>query len=269
MAGNKGGKKTAAPSTPTPKQTTERIEEENTEKNLSFTAEQVKHMMKLHEETIFNVIKMTEERMERKLQEVRKEASLNDEKLRKEIEELKKSLSFTDNNNQEIKTHVKVLEQNQNDSCFFFEEKLSEAEDRSRRNNIRFDNIDEEDGTEDESWAESEGKVMEVLEQIGVSGVNIERAHRIGKKRIGKKRTIIARFLNYKEKQLVLRKYKEHKLWNENIYVNEDFSERTLQIRKDLFKEAKDIRARGGFARVSYKTLIKTKRQQDTISDSS
>ena len=46
-----------------------------------------------------------------------------------------------------------------------------------------------------------------------------ERAHRIGKKEEGKRRTIIAKFLNYKQREKVLNKYKElkfsYKIYNQ------------------------------------------------------
>ncbi|XP_065639761.1 uncharacterized protein LOC136072559 [Hydra vulgaris] len=35
------------------------------------------------------------------------------------------------------------------------------------------------------------------------------------------------------------------KLWNERLYVNEDFSDFTMDLRRKLFKEAKELRAKG------------------------
>ena len=52
----------------------------------------------------------------------------------------------------------------------------------------------------------------------------------------------MAKFLNYKDKEKVLRKYKSCKPWEERLYIKEDFSEETMEIRKELFKQAKELR---------------------------
>ncbi|XP_065671724.1 uncharacterized protein LOC136089600 [Hydra vulgaris] len=124
-------------------------------------------------------------------------------------------------------------------------DKLAELEDRSRRNNLRFTGIEED---ENETWELSEEKIQNVLKtKLGFkSNAEIERAHRTGKKSSdGKKynRTIIVKFLNYKDKKTALDNYVQLKLWNDRLYVNEDYSERTLELRKQLFKEAKDLKA--------------------------
>ena len=76
------------------------------------------------------------------------------------------------------------------------------------------------------------------------------RAHRIGKKEDVKRRTIVAKFLNYKQHEEVLNKYNKIKLWENQIYINEDFSEYTVEKRRILLKHAKEIRERGQFAKV-------------------
>ena len=64
------------------------------------------------------------------------------------------------------------------------------------------------------------------------------------------------RFLNYKDKDQVLAKFREKKLWNRNIFINEDFSDYTLEVRKELFKKAKIARENGMYAKVIYNKLI-------------
>ena len=76
------------------------------------------------------------------------------------------------------------------------------------------------------------------------------RAHKIGKKEDVKRRTIVAKFLNYKQHEEVLSKYNKIKLWENQIYINEDFSEYTVEKRRILLKHAKEIRERGQFAKV-------------------
>ena len=62
--------------------------------------------------------------------------------------------------------------------------------------------------------------------------VTIERAHTTGSKINGKKRPIIVKFLNYKDKDVVLNQYRQKQLWKDNIYINEDYSERSAELRK-------------------------------------
>ena len=95
-------------------------------------------------------------------------------------------------------------------------------------------------------------------EKLGLENdeITIERARRIGQKEEVKRRTIIAKFLNYKQREKVLNKYKELKLWEDQIYINEDFSEYTVEKRRILFKRAKEIRERGEFAKVVYNRLV-------------
>ena len=94
-------------------------------------------------------------------------------------------------------------------------EKITELEDRHQRNNLRFMGIKEKSGVENETWEESETKVKVFLqEKLGLETheITIERAHRIVKNKEGKRKTIIAKFLNYKQLEKVLNKYKELKL---------------------------------------------------------
>ena len=91
--------------------------------------------------------------------------------------------------------------------------------------------IKEKSEVESETWEKSEAKVKVFLqEKLGLETdeITIERAHRIWKKEEGKRRTIIAKFLNYKQCEKVLNKYKELKLWEDQIYISEDFSEYTV-----------------------------------------
>ena len=50
----------------------------------------------------------------------------------------------------------------------------------------------------------------------------------------------------------MLNKYKELKSWEDQIYINEDFIEYTVEKRRILFKHAKEIRKKGEPAKVVY-----------------
>ena len=61
--------------------------------------------------------------------------------------------------------------------------KLVDLEDRSRRNNLRFEGIKEH---ENKSWEDCENKINDLLEnklKMDIENVVIERAHRTGKKK--------------------------------------------------------------------------------------
>ena len=64
--------------------------------------------------------------------------------------------------------------------------------------------------------------------------ITIETAHRVGKKEEGKERTIMTKLLNYKQREIVLNKYKQLKLWEDQIRKGEF----CLNSQKKLGKEA-------------------------------
>ena len=138
------------------------------------------------------------------------------------------------------KEDIKLIEQKHQQ----LEEKNSELEDISRRNNLRFSGFTGKVEGAD-SWEESENLIRKFIErnlEMESNDITIERAHRAGCKINGKKRAIIVKFLNYKDKDAILNQYRQKQLWKDNIYVNEDYSERTADLRKQLFEQAKEIR---------------------------
>ena len=131
--------------------------------------------------------------------------------------------------------------------------------DRHRRNILRFIGIKEKYGVESKIWEEREQKGKFFCKKncaLETDEVTIGRAHRIGKKEEEKRRTIIAKFLNYKQREKLLNKYKQLKSWEDQIYINEHFSEYTVEKRRILFKRAKEIWERGEFAKVVYNRHI-------------
>ena len=171
--------------------------------------------------------------------------------MKKDMTEDKQKLETDNRNNEEVQ---KLIQQNTE-----MKEQIAELEDRHRRNNLRFMSVKEKPGVESETWEKSEPKVKVFLqEKLGLKTdeVTIERAHRSGKREERKRRTIIAKFLNYKQRDKVLNKYKELKLWEDQIYINEDFSEYTVGERRTLFKCVKEIREREEFAKVVYNRLV-------------
>ena len=71
-----------------------------------------------------------------------------------------------------------------------------------------------------------------------------------------KNRTIAAKFLNIKHMQLLLIKFREKKLWNKQIDVKEDFSEKTRELGKEFLKKAKEMTERGQNATLVHNKMI-------------
>ena len=91
---------------------------------------------------------------------------------------------------------IKLIEQKHQQ----LEEKISELEDRSRWNNLRFSGFTEKAGGA-ETCEESENLIQDFIEEnleMESKDINIERAHRKGSKINGKKRSIIVKFSSYK-----------------------------------------------------------------------
>ena len=84
-------------------------------------------------------------------------------------------------------------------------------------------------------WEENENLIRKFIEknlEMESKDITIERAHRTGSKINGKKRAIIVKCLNCKDKDAVLNQYRKKQLWKDNIYVNENYRERTAELRK-------------------------------------
>ncbi|XP_057314220.1 ankyrin repeat domain-containing protein 12-like [Hydractinia symbiolongicarpus] len=176
--------------------------------------------------------------------------------LEKDKRDIEESLTVTQSLNEESfkKMEAGLLEQttNRKEQLSIYEEKLRHLEDRQRRNNLRIDGLEE---SESESWDDTEKKVVNLFEhKLGLSNVHVERAHRTGEKSNGKKRTIVLKLLDYKDKVNILNNSK--KLKGTGIYVNEDYSTSTNQIRANLFKEMKIHRENGKYAIVLYDRLV-------------
>ena len=231
--------------------------EEDGKKEESFSLNQMKEILKMQEESIMAFFNSTVDRLENKI-----------EKMRKEISDLKQSIEFNGNDINSIKVNVKNEVENiykdRKEFVTCVEERLADQEDRDRRNNLRFNNIPEDEEGK-ESWDQCEEKVIETIKKLGIDTANIrlERAHRVGGKRIpGKKRGILCKFTYFKDKDRVLREYRRQKYWEKrDVFINEDFSDFTTNLRRRLFAEVKTLRERGEYARVVYNRIVRRKGQ--------
>ena len=126
--------------------------------------------------------------------------------------------------------------------------------DQSRRNNLIFTKIDEE---ENESWEKSEKKVIDVIGEHLNLDVNIERAHRLGKKN-GKTgpRNIVAKFSSWKDRDMVFRNRRNPELERAGVRIREDFCPGTIQAREMQVPKLRKAREEGKHAFFSYRKLV-------------
>ena len=187
--------------------------------------------------------------------------------LKTEVNDLKDSLEFTENviekKVKKLKTELDNLEDKVQDiwdnqiNSDYIQHKLIELEVRSRRNNIRIDGIEEE---ERETWDISEAKATKIFkENLGIEKeIIIERAHRTKKnykdKNKKRPRTIVLRLTNFKDENIILKNVNKPK--GSDVYINEDFSRETTELRKKLWEEVKQLRSEGKFAYLNYRSII-------------
>ena len=129
--------------------------------------------------------------------------------------------------------------------------KAEYLENQSRRNNIRVSGIPESD--DKETWEETESKVQKVVEEkLGIK-LEIERAHRVERRKrqersgnADKPRTIVCRFKSWKQKEQVLMKARKNK--PVGLFISEDLALATLKKRELLIPQLKAAKEAGKIA---------------------
>ena len=170
----------------------------------NFRPAQVKEILDAHENTLMKFFNTAIQRSERKVDNLTTENAV----FKKEMADLKSSMQFysdtVDEKLLEVDTKVPqvyvVNDKNVKtliDDHKNFHVKVRDLEDRSRRNNLRFDGLPQAQG---EAWNGSEAKIKKVIkEKLGIQNAEIERAHRIGNKKMydpSQERTISAKLLS-------------------------------------------------------------------------
>ena len=129
-------------------------------------------------------------------------------------------------------------------------------ENQSRRNNIRVNGIAESEG---ETWEEAEAKVKEAVKtKLGVD-LDIERAHRVDKRKkrqgdTNKPNTIVCRLRDWKQREQVPRKARREKPIG--LYISEDLAFATLKKREPLVPKMKAAKEAGKVAYFELDRLI-------------
>lgn len=136
--------------------------------------------------------------------------------------------------------------------------KTDDLDNRSRRNNLCFEGI-AESNARNETWDQSEAHVKKIISDhmdLDVNAINIERAHRVGPKKSSseKPRAIVAKFLDYKDREMVFKA--KRNLKGTNVFVREDYSERVAEKRKNLIPKMMEERKKGKKAYLRFDKLI-------------
>ena len=248
---------------------------DKTEKQLqNISIETIKElfieMFKAQEETIRKIVSSCNSDTIMRLDRLSEEIQDNNErleKLNKETVDLKISLETSQeifekkfqkvNDNlskqkQKHKEDINELWKDNDQLC----ERLRDLEDRSRRDNVRIDGIAE---LENETWEQTEEILHNLFkEKLELENISVERAHRVGNKGKNNKRTIVLKLASFKDKLKIISEAR--KLKGTNISINEDYSKETLEIRKEKWKEVKELRKNGTYAILVYdKVVIKGK----------
>ena len=191
--------------------------------------------------------KMFNERLNNLSQEIRT-TSNSIKQLKDNTRDLEESLTVNQDLVEEklntLKSQMISIQNEVSENKAELKEQLRIQEDRSRRNNIRVDGIEED---ENETWENTENKLRSFLyDELEITDeLYIERAHRV-RRREGVKfnssnapRTIAAKFLDYKEMEEVMRQ--RYKLKDTTYSLREDFSKETVEIRKKLWDRVKKL----------------------------
>ena len=71
----------------------------------------------------------------------------------------------------------------------------------------------------------------------------------------------MCKLLNYKDKVKVMNNSKKKKLKKgKNIFVKEDYCQKTMNYRKELWKEVKKLREEGKIADLQYRSIVVKRR---------
>ena len=225
-------------------------------------------MFTKHEKLVLDLISGYQALLKQRLEQLCD--SLTSEKT--DVEELKESLSFTKNDidqkfsniNEKVQGLEKELSSTKEDVCVIQTteptwaleicRKLVDLEDRSGRNNLRTLGIKKDPR---ESWEECESKIYDLLEEkldMDTSNTTIERVHRVGEKSNDKERAIVVQFSFYKDNINILRNCK--KLKGTKMSIFEDFSQETMQTRKQKWKEVLAIKKHSEISYLQYRSVI-------------
>lgn len=197
------------------------------------------------------------------LAEIMKQLSKLDllEKLHKDVGDLKQSIEFCHQSVDEVKKEneglrncVRTLihemtalkESRKSES-----ERVLEMEWRSMRDNLLFHGIQEEEEEDTEVVVE---KFIKEEMQVNTDGIQFARVHRLGPKKAGKSRPIVAKFERFKEREAV--RFSAKNLAGKKYGVSEQLPKEWTEKRKSLMPKLREAKALGQKAKFVKDKLI-------------
>ena len=217
----------------------------NNEELVNIIREVVKEEFADHEKKFSEILKSHLETTNQRLNEISGEVLEFTKSLELTQGEVKEEITCIKDDLNQVKTDLQELGEDVLDPDYVTN-KLIELEDRSRRNNIRIDGIEDDQ-----------------KEKLGLENeVEIERCHRMKKKnkdqsnneRRSHPRTIVCKLLRFKDKQKIIQNSK--KLKNTGIFVCEDFCKDTMDLRKQLWEKVLEHRANNKIAYLNYRSIV-------------
>ena len=192
-------------------------------------------------------------------------------KLSDTVEELKRSLEFTQAENDSLKQRVTALEASQTRasreeaSLQSVSERIRIMEDQARSKNLRITGVPE-DSNENQEQSQHKAKRI-IVEKLGHQDVKITEAYRVGKpgqQSTNKPRPIIAQLSSRDQKIKCLKS--SNKLKGTTIFISEDVSKATQDIRDSKLGELKEKRAQGMIAYFSGAKIVCRQRPNHGVS---
>lgn len=156
------------------------------------------------------------------------------------IKELQNEIKKTNDVVTEIERKIEDVSSKQQDVSGL-SDIVDNMNNQMRRNNLLIKGIPEEGN---ESWAQTERIALSFFsDRLQLNVGDIERAHRVGRKREGFNRPIIVKFLSFKSKRDVLHGASRLRSTDTpRVWIEEDYSPKVRKIRKKLWDYAKSVR---------------------------
>ncbi|KAI8422948.1 hypothetical protein MSG28_014051 [Choristoneura fumiferana] len=175
-----------------------------------------------------------------------------DEKLDRQAEQITQSVTRNVMEGIDDKMN-KLMEENKylKNKMSELESKINLLESEKRKNNLVFFGVEEEGKSE----TELVDYIKETIEGTGVhiNSQEINKVYRIGRKTENRNRPVVASFTTIWKKHLIL---KNKPNLPPNIYVKEDYSKETLEIRKQLQPQVEEEKKKGNIAYIKKDKLI-------------
>ena len=183
---------------------------------------------------------------------------------KRDVEDLKESLNANETDKKATAERIQKLEENtksslaalqkENDELLanfkLIEDKNLYLEAYSRRENIKFENIPEEETNKEDTEMALRTFLETELGFGDAANVEIQRVHRLGKKRGESPRPILARFLRYKDCEKLLSL--GHRLRGTNYKMYQDLPFEIVERRRvqmETFKKARRNNIRAAFSK--------------------